>query len=90
MKQFSKVLYRAITVQHSPEANLWFAVLMNGIFDASFVFRDKGFEVICNLIGLNPTWVRELLQDHHFSHLKKPVIDLSQDSKNSFTIESER
>lgn len=91
MKQIEKVLSRAVTVPRSPEVNLWFAVLISAIVAATthkherdFVFHGTGFALICDVLGLNATWVRELINDHYFKHPKKPVIDLDQVSENSF------
>lgn len=66
--------------QKTPEANLWLAVLGVAVTDAMEeprkgrvsgmtiearrFFAERGLDAICDCVGLNPQYVRELLCDH--------------------------
>lgn len=64
----------------TPEVNLWLAVLGVAVTDAMEeprrgrlrgmtvearrFFAERGLDAICDCVGLNPQYVRELLRDH--------------------------
>lgn len=66
--------------QKTPEVNLWLAVLGVAVTDAMEgphrgrlsgmtvearrFFAERGLDAICDCVGLNPQYVRELLRDH--------------------------
>lgn len=68
------VLCRNAETTASPEAKLWLAVLCKAVEDyysrsksdhlsAKFFLSSKGFTNVCDYVGLNPQFARELIQE---------------------------
>jgi hypothetical protein len=81
-QQLIKVLARAVDAPASPECNLVFAIIAQAVSDAlakkgpveearRWLMHEEGFCQVAHLIGINPTWARELLHDHAFRHLDR-------------------
>ena len=72
--QLATVICRAYQGDKIPEAKLWLAVLHQAICDActdnsyKHIARDffirKNHSAICELIGINPTYVTETMKKH--------------------------
>lgn len=61
-----------VEVRSIPEVKLWLAVISSALAEAdnpkkvsarNFLLSDS-FNLICNVIGLDPDWVKELIRDH--------------------------
>lgn len=73
-RQISMVVNRALSVEIRaiPEVKLWLAVIASALVEAdnpkkssarTFLASDS-FALICEVIGLDPDWVNELIRDH--------------------------
>ena len=67
-----QILRRNATAVDTPEAKLWLAVLTNAIrerHDPSYrrgcatFFDSAWFATVCNLVGLDPDYVREMMDE---------------------------
>ena len=80
-QQVQKVITRTVVLEKTAEVKLVLAIINQAVMDAmtkcresraarSWLFGNPIFEKYCGLIGLNPVYVRELLQKHHFEHVE--------------------
>jgi len=84
--QLRKVLTRAVPITVTPEVKLVIGIMYQAIFDSTLSHQSKPAKEffysqygqdLCSLIGLNPTWVQELLVKHAWN----PVLGQAKRSK---------
>lgn len=73
-RQIAVVVHRALPNEIAclPEVRLWLEVIEKSLIEADSpkkvsvrnFFSSDSFVLICNAIGLDPEWVRELICDH--------------------------